>query len=111
MLYSVSLKSAQWTAPLPVPPGVASRFPQTLLADLLPLTPKPRRNTNGKNLFNDTGESGGSGWCGSIRLVKLVSLLLRGTLGIGSKDNKKQTNEKTSKAILFHSLRLLYKKC
>jgi|OM-RGC.v1.030368941 hypothetical protein len=47
--------------------------------------PKPRKQKNEKTLFSEIEELGGSGWRGSIRLVKLVWLVLPKKLDNGPK--------------------------
>ena len=50
-----------------------------------PPPPKPRKRKNEKAILGGIGELGGSGWRGSIRLVKLVWLVCLKRLGIGPK--------------------------
>ena len=50
-----------------------------------PFSPEAQKTKNENALFGGIGELGGSGWRGSIRLVKLVWLVLPKKIGSGPK--------------------------
>ena len=60
-------------------------LPPLKLGKWTPSGPKPRKRKNEKAIFGGIGELGLSGWRGSIRLVKLVWLVLPKKLGNGGK--------------------------
>ena len=60
-------------------------LPPLKLGKWTPSGPKPRKRKNEKAIFGGIGELGVSGWRGSIRLVKLVWLVLPKKLGNGGK--------------------------
>ena len=75
--------SFQPTPPLDSPSN-PRLVPWTIPPETLPPL-KPRKRKNENALFGGIGELGGSGWRGSIRLVKLVWLVLPKKLGNGGK--------------------------
>ena len=93
-----------WTVP-PLPRLVPWTIPPETLP---PLKPRKRKNENA--LFGGIGELGGSGWRGSIRLVKLVWLLLPKKLGNGGKGPIYPKRSKNVKNLDFpySPLRILY---
>ena len=68
-----------------------------------PSPPKPRKRKNSQGLLSEIGELGGSGWRGSIRLVKLVWLVLPKKLVMGQKAQYTQKGQKTLKTGIFHT--------
>ena len=68
---------------------------------LPPLKPRKRKNENA--LFGGIGQLGGSGWRGSIRLVKLVWLVLPKKLGNGPKGPIYPKRSKNVKNRDFHT--------
>ena len=85
-------------------------LPPLKLGKWTPSGPKPRKRKNEKALFGEIGELGGSGWRGSIRLVKLVWLVLPKKLGNGPKGPIYPKSSKSTKNLDFpySPLRILY---
>ena len=93
-----------WTAP-PTPRLVPWTIPPETLP---PLKPRKRKNENA--LFGGIGQLGGSGWRGSIRLVKLVWLVLPKKLCNGPKGpiySKRSKNVK-DRDFPYSPLRILH---
>ena len=85
-------------------------LPPLKLGKWTPSGPKPRKRKNESALFGGIGELGLSGWRGSIRLVKLVWLVLPKKLGNGGKGPiyRKRTKNVKNRDFPFSPLRILY---
>ena len=94
------------------PPTTPRLVPWTIPPETLPPL-KPRKRKNENALFGGIGQLGGSGWRGSIRLVKLVWLLLPKKLGNGPKGpiypkRSKNVKKKKKRDFPYSPLRILY---
>ena len=85
-------------------------LPPLKLGKWTPSGPKPRKRKNEKAIFGGIGELGLSGWRGSIRLVKLVWLVLPKKLGNGGKGPiyPKRSKNVKNPDFPFSPLRILY---
>ena len=85
-------------------------LPPLKLGKWTPSGPKPRKRKNEKAIFGGIGELGLSGWRGSIRLVKLVWLVLPKKLGNGGKGPiyPKRSKNIKNRDFPFSPLRILY---
>ena len=83
-------------------PPAPSPSPEAQKTD--PLSPETQKTENEKRLLDEIMELGGSGFRGSIRLVKLVWLVLPKKIDIGPKGPiYPKRLKKTLKAKIFHS--------
>ena len=85
-------------------------LPPLKLGKWTPSGPKPRKRKNEKAIFGGIGELGVSGWRGSIRLVKLVWLVLPKKLGNGPKGPiyPKRSKNVKNRDFPYSPLRILY---
>ena len=85
-------------------------LPPLKLGKWTPSGPKPRKRKNEKAIFGGIGELGLSGWRGSIRLVKLVWLVLPKKLGNGPKGPiyPKRSKNVKNRDFPYSPLRILY---
>ena len=84
--------------------------PWTIPPETLPPRKPPRKRKNENAFLGGIGQLGGSGWRGSIRLVKLVWLVLPKKLGNGGKGPiyPKRSKNVKNRDFPFSPLRILY---